>query len=110
VVVFWVVLLAGLAAGALTKGSHFAGNAAASNTESGKAAALLQQADPGAAGTTGTNVWHTASGTVRAPVVENPLSQALTEIAKAPGVTSVTSPYASTGTGQISCGWWPSPP
>src|SRR5271165_1994756 len=102
VVVFWIVLLAGLAAGVLAKGSHFAGNAAASNTESGKAAALLQQADPGAAGTSGTIVWQTASGTVRAPAVENQLSQALTEIAKAPGVTSVTSPYASTGTGQIS--------
>ena len=102
VVVFWIVLLAALAGGALAKGSHFAGNASASNTESGKAAALLQQADPGAAGTSGTIVWHTASGTVRAPAVENQLRQALTEIAKAPSVTSVTSPYASAEAGQIS--------
>jgi RND superfamily putative drug exporter len=72
VVVFWVVLLAGLAAGVLAKGSHFAGNPAASNTESGKAAALLQQADPGAAGTSGTIVWHTASGAVRAPALAIP--------------------------------------
>jgi len=102
VVLLWTVLLVGLAAGVLTAGSHFAGVASASNTESGKAAALLQRANPAATGSSGTIVWHAGSGTVRAAVVEQQLSHALAEIATAPGVTSVTSPYASTGASQIS--------
>ena len=74
VVVFWVVLLAGLAAGVLAKGSHFAGNAAASNTESGKAAALLQQAlawvsTTPCSSSTGTarNCWRVRPWRTRAP-------------------------------------------
>jgi RND superfamily putative drug exporter len=102
VVLLWTVLLAGLAAGALTAGSHFSGVASASNTESGKAAALLQRAHPRATGSSGTIVWHTVSGTVRAAVVEKQLDRALTEIAATPGVTAVSSPYASSGAGQIS--------
>jgi RND superfamily putative drug exporter len=102
VVLLWAVLLVGLAAGALAAGSHFAGVASASNTESGRAAALLQQADPGAAGSSGTIVWHAAPGTVRSPAVEAQLSRALAQVAHAPGVTAVTSPYTNAGASQIS--------
>jgi RND superfamily putative drug exporter len=103
VVLLWAVLLVGLGVGAVTAGSHFAGVASASNTESGKAAALLQQADPGATGSSGTVVWHATPATVRSASVEKQLTHALAEIANAPGVTSVSSPYAAGAAGaQIS--------
>jgi RND superfamily putative drug exporter len=102
VVLLWVVLLVGLGGGAFAKGSHFAGTGSASNTESGTAAALLEQAHPGAMGASGTVVWHTTSGTVRSPGVETQLDHALDQIARGPGVTSVTSPYGSAGAAQIS--------
>ena len=88
VVLLWLALIAGLGAGVKVTGSHFSNGSATSNTESGKALALLQKAEPAGAGTSGTVVWHTSSGTVRDAGVEQPMSQALAEISRAPGVTA----------------------
>ncbi len=102
VVLLWLALIAGLGAGAGVAGAHFSNGSTASATESGKALALLEKAEPGAAATSGTVVWHVASGTVRDAAAGHRMSQALAEMARAPGVTAVVSPYGRAGAGQVS--------
>ncbi|MDJ0341408.1 MMPL family transporter [Streptomyces sp. H10-C2] len=103
VVLLWLVALAGLTAGAAVAGSAYSNNYEIPGTESGRATALLQQAFPHQAGDSDTVVWHTdGNGSVRADGVERRMTTTLDEIAKLPGVASVTSPYGSEGAGRIS--------
>jgi putative drug exporter of the RND superfamily len=102
VVLLWLALIAGLSAGVKVAGSHFSNGSTVSNTESGKALSLLEKAEPAAAGTSGTVVWDTSHGTVRAAAVEQRMERALAQISSAPGVTAVVSPYGRLGAGQIS--------
>ena len=102
VVLLWLALIAGLGAGVRVAGSHFTAGATASSTESGKALALLQKAEPGVAATSGTVVWHTSDGTVRDAAASHRMAQALAEISRVPGVTAVVSPFSGPGAAQIS--------
>ncbi|GGY87321.1 MMPL family transporter [Streptomyces poonensis] len=92
-VLLWLLTFAGAAAGATAAGSAYSNDYATSGTESSRAAALLQQGFPRLAGDSGTVVWHTDRGTVRAADVERAMTRTLDEIAALPGVASVTGPY-----------------
>ncbi|GAA3386524.1 MMPL family transporter [Cryptosporangium minutisporangium] len=102
VVVLWVVGLLGLGAASQTAGSAYNDSFALPGTESTKALDLLQNAFPEAAGDQNTIVWHTDSGSVKDPAVQQRIDEMLAEVADSPSVTSVTSPYTDQGATQIS--------
>ncbi len=102
VVLLWLALIAGLGAGVQVAGSHFSNGSTVSATESGKALALLEKAQPGAAAASGTVVWRTSDGTVRDAADEHRMAQALAEISRVPGVTAVVSPFSRLGASQVS--------
>ena len=106
VILLWLAALVGLTVAASVAGSAYSSNYHVPGTESDRATVLLQQAFPGQSGDSDTIVWHTGSGTVRDPAVKARMTAALNEVAHAPRVASVTSPYAVTdaaaGQGQIS--------
>lgn len=103
VVLLWIVALAGLTAGAAVAGSAYSNDYGIPGTESGRATSLLEQAFPHQAGDSDTIVWHTTgTGSVRADGVEQRMAKTLDEIARLPGVASVTSPYSPEGAGRIS--------
>ncbi|GAA0361521.1 MMPL family transporter [Streptomyces blastmyceticus] len=101
VIVLWLVALLGTGAAATLTGSAYSNDYGVPGTESARATALLQKAFPGEGGDD-TIVWHTDSGTVRAPGVEQRMSAVLREVAALPGVAGVVDPYGSDGAGRIS--------
>ncbi|MGW1075276.1 MMPL family transporter [Streptomyces sp. NPDC002537] len=101
VIVLWLVVLLGTGAAAALSGSAYSNDYGVPGTESARAAALLEKAFPGQAGDD-TIVWHTDSGTVRAPAVEQRMSAVLDEIAGLPGVAGVSGPYGGDGAGRVS--------
>ncbi|MET9957210.1 MMPL family transporter [Streptomyces sp. NPDC006339] len=100
-VLLWLLALGGVATGAAIAGSAYSNDYEAPGTESGRATALLERGFPGAGGDSGTIVWHTDRGSVRAHDVEQRMTAVLDEVAELPGIASVTSPYGSVP-GQIS--------
>ncbi|MEV3858010.1 MMPL family transporter [Streptomyces sp. NPDC050095] len=102
VVLFWLLALGGTSAAAAVAGSAYSNDYEAPGTESGRAAQLLNQEFSGLGGDSDTVVWHIDGSTVRAADVETAMSNTLAEIGKLPGVSSVVSPYATQGAGQIS--------
>ncbi|WP_318218971.1 MMPL family transporter [Streptomyces sp. SCL15-6] len=74
------------------------------NTESSTALNLLSKNSSGASGDSGTIVWQADDGasSVRDAAVKQPVSKALSQIADAPGVASVSGPYTQQGAAQIS--------
>jgi len=102
VVLVWVGLLIGLGAGVGAAGSAFGNSPTSQNTDSAKATALLQHASNSAAGKSGRVVWQLKDGKVTEPAAEWAMTGALGRIAHAPGVASVTSPYAPSGKAQVS--------
>jgi len=102
VVLTWALLLLGLGAGTLAKGSAYSSSFELSGTDSTQAQQLLDEAFPGASGDTATLVWHVDSGTVRASSVEKSIDSALEAISKQSSVSSVVSPYTGAGADQIS--------
>ncbi|MFE4594479.1 MMPL family transporter [Streptomyces laurentii] len=95
VVLLWLLALGGTAAGAAVAGSAYSSDYEAPGTESGRALVLLDRGFPGAGGDSGTIVWHTEHGTVRAPGVEQRMTALLHQVESLPGIASVTSPYGS---------------
>ncbi|MFJ2956795.1 MMPL family transporter [Streptomyces sp. NPDC087270] len=102
VVLLWLTALVGLTAAATVAGSAYSQKYEAPNTESSHAADLLRTAFPGQAGDSDSIVWHTEHGTVRAGAVEQTMTKVLDQARTLPGVTSVISPYGSSGAAQIS--------
>jgi putative drug exporter of the RND superfamily len=102
VVVTWALLLLGLGAGFLARGSAYSSSFSLSGTDSTAAQQLLDEAFPGQSGDTATLVWHVDSGTVRASSVEKSIDSALGVIAKQGSVSGVVSPYTGAGADQIS--------
>ncbi|HEX4279186.1 MAG TPA: MMPL family transporter, partial [Solirubrobacteraceae bacterium] len=102
VVLAWVLLLLGLGAGTLAKGSAYSSSFSLSGTDSTQAQQLLDEAFPGQTGDAATLVWHVDSGTVRASSVEKSIESALNTMEKQGGVSSAVSPYSAEGSGQIS--------
>ncbi len=101
-VLLWLLTFAGVAAGAAAAGSAYSNDYGTPGTESGRAGALLQEGFPRLAGDSGTVVWHTDRGTVRAADVEQAVTRTLERISALPGVASVTGPYAGGDDGRIS--------
>ncbi|MEU3334646.1 MMPL family transporter [Streptomyces sp. NPDC006668] len=102
VVLVWVGLLLALGAGVGAVGSAFGNSSTSQDTDSARAAALLQRASNSAAGKSGRVVWQLNGGKVVEPTAERTMTVALEHIADAPGVAAVTSPYTPLGKGQIS--------
>ncbi|MFI6810171.1 MMPL family transporter [Streptomyces luteogriseus] len=102
VVLVWVGLLLALGAGVGAAGSAFGNSPISQDTDSARATALLQQASDSAAGKSGRVVWQVNGGQVTEPAAEQAMVKTLKEIAEAPGVAAVTSPYTPAGKGQIS--------
>ncbi|MFE1117821.1 MMPL family transporter [Streptomyces rochei] len=102
VVLLWLGLIVGLGAGAMSAGAAYTNSTNMPNTESSTALDLMSEGSAGASGDSGTIVWQTDKGSVTASSVEQPIDKALAQIADAPGVASVTSPYSEQGAAQIS--------
>ncbi|PJM91894.1 MMPL family transporter [Streptomyces sp. CB01373] len=97
VVLLWLLAFGGITAAASVTGSAYSNDYEVPGTESGRATQLLKEGFPGLGGDSDTVVWHTASGTVRAPDVEQTMTRTLDRIAALPQVASVTSPYTDQG-------------
>ncbi|MEV7793622.1 MMPL family transporter [Streptomyces sp. NPDC087512] len=101
-VLLWLLAFGGVAAGAAVAGSAYSNDYGVSGTGSDRAFRLMESGFPGSDGDSDTVVWHTTSGTVRAPDVEQTMSETLDRIAGLPGVASVTNPYHGRDSGLIS--------
>ncbi|MFF5479400.1 MMPL family transporter [Streptomyces sp. NPDC012935] len=101
-VLLWLLAFGGMSAAAAVTGSAYSNDYQVPGTESGRATQLLEDGFPGLGGDSGTVVWHTNSGTVRATDVEQTMTRTLDEIAELPGVAAVSSPYDKQGAAQIS--------
>ena len=82
-------------------GSRYANNFSLGNTGSQHAADLLQKSFPTQSGDRDQIVVHAPAG-VHAPEVRQRVEPMLDRVAKLPHVAGILSPYAATGTGQIS--------
>ncbi|MDH6622334.1 RND superfamily putative drug exporter [Streptomyces sp. LBL] len=104
VVLLWLGLIVGLGAGAMSAGAAYTNSTNMPNTESSTALNLMSMGSSGASGDSGTIVWQTVddAASVTASSVEQSMDKVLAEIAEAPGVASVTSPYIQQGAAQIS--------
>ncbi|MFE6286762.1 MMPL family transporter [Streptomyces sp. NPDC057877] len=101
-ILLWLLAFGGVTAAASVAGSAYSNDYKVPGTESGRAGELLQHGFPGLGGDSDHVVWHTGSGTVRAPDVEQTMTRTLDRIADLPGVAEVVSPYDDQGAGQIS--------
>ncbi|MEV6547864.1 MMPL family transporter [Streptomyces sp. NPDC051597] len=102
-VLLWLLALGGATTATAVAGTAYSNDYEVPGTESGRATALLDAGfHGGRGGDTGTVVWHTAAGSVRAPDVQQRMSQALGALAELPGVASVSGPYGRDGGAQIS--------
>ena len=101
VLVGWLALLAVLGVTGRTAGSAYSDALTLPGTGSTTALALLERAFPGHAGDQDTIVWR-ASGGADAPAVRARIATMLGQVAAAPGVASVISPYSARGAAQVS--------
>ncbi|AWW42422.1 MMPL family transporter [Streptomyces cadmiisoli] len=101
-VLLWLLAFGGVTAAAAVTGSAYSNDYNVPGTESGRAEELLQKNFPNLGGASGTVVWRTESGTVRAADVEQTMTRTLNRIAELPGVASVVSPYEGQGAAQLS--------
>ncbi|MGW2763867.1 MMPL family transporter [Streptomyces sp. NPDC001275] len=97
VVLLWLLAFGGVTAAASVTGSAYSNDYEVPGTDSARATQLLKEGFPGLGGDSDTVVWHTTSGTVRAPDVEQTMTRTLDKIAALPQVASVTSPYKDPG-------------
>jgi len=102
VLVGWLALLAILGVTGRAAGSTYSDTLTLPGTGSTTALHLLEQAFPGHAGDQDTIVWRTSPGGVRAPAVRDRITAMLNQIAAAPAVASVISPYSARGAAQVS--------
>ncbi|KOT27630.1 membrane protein [Streptomyces caelestis] len=102
-VLLWLLALGGVSAGAFAAGSAYSNDYQVPGTESGRAAQLLQEGFPALGGGDSDNVvWHTSSGGVRDPGVEQAMTRTLERIGDLPGVAAVSGPYGDQGAGRVS--------
>ncbi|RCH66951.1 MMPL family transporter [Streptomyces sp. SDr-06] len=101
-VLLWLLALGATTAAAAVAGSAYSNDYEVPGTESGHASALLDAGFHGRGGDTDTVVWHTATGSVRDSGVRKTMQATLGQIAKLPGVASVTGPYGPDGAARIS--------
>ena len=102
VLIGWLALLAVLGVTGRAAGSTYSDALTLPGTGSTTAQNLLEQAFPGHAGDQETIVWRASSGSVSAPAVRDRITAMLGQVAHAPAVASVTSPYSARGAAQVS--------
>jgi RND superfamily putative drug exporter len=101
----WLLVLAAFVAVSAGAGSSFNTDLSLPNTDSQAAVNLLATNFAAASGEGDQVVIQTTHGTtVTSPGVRTAVSAALTKVENVPGVASVASPYAATGSSQISRG------
>ncbi len=100
VVVAWIVALVAVSVIGSNVGSTFSQGFSLTDTESARAAQLLETRFPARAGDEGQIVF-AHSGGVQDAAVETRMEQLFTDVAKVPGVTAVVSPYSADGAGQV---------
>ena len=93
VAMIWIVSVAGIFVAENVAGSAYSNNFSLPGTESTKALSMLQKSTPAQAGDSDTIVWQVTGATVRDPAIQQRVTAMLEKVAKAPSVTSVTSPY-----------------
>jgi RND superfamily putative drug exporter len=101
VVVAWIVAFVAVSVLGSRAGSTFSQGFSLSNTESERAAQLLESRFPARAGDEGQIVFAHAGG-VDAPAVRDRMERLFAEVATVPHVTSVVGPYGADGAQQIS--------
>ncbi|MBC9711537.1 MMPL family transporter [Streptomyces sp. TRM66268-LWL] len=101
-VLLWLATLVGVGAAAAVAGTAYSNDYEVPGTESGRAAALLEEGFAHLGGDTDTIVWHTTGSTVNAADVQQTMTKTLDKVAELPGISSVVSPYHAAGAGQIS--------
>src|SRR5215467_7498567 len=100
VVVLWIAAVVAIAALGSTAGSTFSQVFSLNDTESARAAALLETRFPARAGDEGQIVFAHRGGVTDA-AVQARLDDLFKEVARVPHVTSIASPYATDGARQI---------
>ncbi|MET9430725.1 MMPL family transporter [Streptomyces sp. NPDC003036] len=100
-VLLWLLAFGGVTAGASAAGPAYSNDYGVPGTESGRAAALLEEGFQSAGGDGDTIVWHTDRGSVRATALEQRMTSMLDEVAQLPGIADVIGPYGAAA-GQIS--------
>jgi putative drug exporter of the RND superfamily len=101
-VIAWVVALVGVTIVAQSVGTRQATNFSLPGTDSQRARDLLVSQFPAQAGDIDQIVFKTANGPVRAPAVQPRISQMLRQVAGAPHVAGVVSPFSKAGSDAIS--------
>lgn len=101
-VLLWLLMCGGVGTAAVATGTAYSNDYEVPGTESGRAAELLADGFPARSGDSGTIVWHTADGSVRAPEVQQRMSQTLDSVAALTSVADVSGPYQTAGAAQIS--------
>ncbi|MEV5455116.1 MMPL family transporter [Streptomyces sp. NPDC052535] len=92
-VLLWLLAFGGVATAATVAGSAYSNDYGIPDTGSDRAYRLLESRFPDLGGDSDTIVWHTTTGTVRAPDVEQAMTRTLDRVADLPGVAAVTNPY-----------------
>ncbi len=92
-VLLWLLAFGGVATAATVAGSAYSNDYGIPDTGSDRAYRLLESRFPDLGGDSDTIVWHTTTGTVRAPDVEQAMTRTLDRVADLPGVATVTNPY-----------------
>ena len=100
VVIGWIVLLIGVNVLAQSAGTSYSNNFTLPNSDSQRAADLLQHSFPAQAGDRDTIVYKVSSGTVLDPAVRARMGATFAQVAKLPHVAAVISPYASASAGK----------
>ncbi len=102
VAIAWLVVLFSVVGIQRVAGSAYSNAFTLPGTDSSRALTLLSSALPQQAGDSDTIVWHTSNGSVTDPAVQARMQSMLKQVAAAPSVAAVSSPYAPAGAGQIS--------
>ena len=102
VVAGWLLVLFAVVIVEQAVGSSYSNSFTLPGTESSRALELLSSALPQQSGDSDTIVWHTAGGSASDPAVKARIQALLQQVAVAPSVASVRSPYDAAGAAQIS--------
>ncbi|HEY2282321.1 MAG TPA: MMPL family transporter [Solirubrobacteraceae bacterium] len=100
VVIGWIVLLIGVNMLAQSAGTSYSNNFTLPNSDSQRAADLLQHSFPAQAGDRDTIVYKVSSGTVLDPAVRARMNATFAQVKKLPHVAGVISPYVGASAGK----------
>jgi RND superfamily putative drug exporter len=96
----WIVLLVAVNAFAQSAGTSYSNNFTLPNSDTQRAADLLQRSFPTQAGDRDQIAFKVTSGSVNDPAVRSRMSAMFAAVAKLPHVTTVISPYAGAAAGR----------